>query len=181
MPNPTALRQLLLCQWNSLIVHCRSAINLSVCTPGVIFTKMAELLLDSDIRIWVFLPIIMITFLVGVLRHYLSTIISSQKKVELQQVQDRYHHSHLLLVNLIQLVFLSFFFLVRRWFVLGYSEKMGNICLNKRSSWGATSSIVKMWAISRLRKDLLPQITLWLILMPWVIWSKAILPMSYPW
>merc|ERR1712004_806842 len=30
----------------------------------------------------------MITFLVGVLRHYLSTIISSQKKVELQQVQD---------------------------------------------------------------------------------------------
>ena len=110
LPNPTALRQLLLCQWNSLIVHCRSAINLSVCTPGVIFTKMAELLLDSDIRIWVFLPIIMITFLVGVLRHYLSTIISSQKKVELQQVQDRYHHSHLLLVNLIQLVFLSFFF-----------------------------------------------------------------------
>ena len=51
---------------------------------------MAELLLDSNIRIWVFLPIIMITFLVGILRHYVSIIIASQKKVELQQVQDRY-------------------------------------------------------------------------------------------
>ena len=51
---------------------------------------MAELLLDSNIRIWVFLPIIMITFLVGILRHYLSIMISSQKKIELVQVKDRY-------------------------------------------------------------------------------------------
>lgn len=50
---------------------------------------MAELLLDSNIRIWVFLPIIMITFLVGILRHYLSIMISSQKKIELVQVKDR--------------------------------------------------------------------------------------------
>nr|CAG4644206.1 EOG090X0B72 [Lepidurus arcticus] len=49
---------------------------------------MAELLLDPDIRIWVFLPIVMITFLTGILRHYVSILISSQKKVELQQVQD---------------------------------------------------------------------------------------------
>lgn len=55
---------------------------------------MAELLLDSNIRLWVFLPIIMITFLVGILRHYFSLIISSQKKVELLQVQDRYPHLH---------------------------------------------------------------------------------------
>lgn len=51
---------------------------------------MAELLLDPNIRLWVFLPIIMITFLVGILRHYFSLIIASQKKVELLQVQDRY-------------------------------------------------------------------------------------------
>lgn len=51
---------------------------------------MAELLLDSDIRFWVFLPIVVITFLVGVVRHYVSILLSSQKKVELQQVQDRY-------------------------------------------------------------------------------------------
>jgi len=49
---------------------------------------MAELLLDSDIRFWVFLPIVVITFLVGVVRHYVSILLSSQKKVELQQVQD---------------------------------------------------------------------------------------------
>lgn len=54
---------------------------------------MADLLLDPNIRIWVFLPIIMITFLVGILRHYVSIIISSQKKVELLQVQDRYGSS----------------------------------------------------------------------------------------
>ena len=50
---------------------------------------MADLLLDPNIRLWVFLPIIMITFLVGILRHYTSIIIASQKKIELLQVQDR--------------------------------------------------------------------------------------------
>lgn len=60
-----------------------------VTSSSVIYHKMAELLLDSNIRLWVFLPIIMITFLVGILRHYFSLIISSQKKVELLQVQDR--------------------------------------------------------------------------------------------
>lgn len=49
---------------------------------------MAELLLDSHIRVWVFLPIVVITFLVGIVRHYVSILITTQKKVELQQVQD---------------------------------------------------------------------------------------------
>ncbi|XP_037087162.1 ER membrane protein complex subunit 3-like [Pollicipes pollicipes] len=49
---------------------------------------MAELLLDPDIRIWVFLPIVVLTFLIGIVRHYLSILISSPKKVELQQMQD---------------------------------------------------------------------------------------------
>lgn len=49
---------------------------------------MAELLLDPNIRLWVFLPIVVITFLVGVVRHYISILLSSQKKVELQQLQD---------------------------------------------------------------------------------------------
>ena len=48
-----------------------------------------ELLLDSDIRIWVFLPIVLVTFLVGILRHYISVLIATQKKVDLPQVQDR--------------------------------------------------------------------------------------------
>ena len=48
-----------------------------------------ELLLDSDIRLWVFLPIVLVTFLVGIVRHYVSVLISSQKKVDLTQLQDR--------------------------------------------------------------------------------------------
>ncbi|KAL1449454.1 hypothetical protein WDU94_001958 [Cyamophila willieti] len=50
---------------------------------------MAELLLDANIRGWVFLPIVVITFLVGVLRHYVSLLIGgSQKKANIEQVQD---------------------------------------------------------------------------------------------
>jgi ER membrane protein complex subunit 3 len=50
---------------------------------------MTELLLDAQIRVWVFLPIVVITFLSGILRHYVAVLLASQKKVELQQVQDR--------------------------------------------------------------------------------------------
>lgn len=49
---------------------------------------MAELLLDSQIRKWVFLPIVVITFFVGILRHYVSILLTSQKKIEMQQLQD---------------------------------------------------------------------------------------------
>ncbi|KAK2183511.1 hypothetical protein NP493_309g02085 [Ridgeia piscesae] len=49
---------------------------------------MAELLLDSDIRVWVFLPIVLITFLVGIIRHYVTILLSSEKKVEIQQIAD---------------------------------------------------------------------------------------------
>ncbi len=51
---------------------------------------MAELLLDSNIRFWVFLPIVVTTFLIGILRHYITILLSSEKKVELQQITDRY-------------------------------------------------------------------------------------------
>ncbi|XP_022911316.1 ER membrane protein complex subunit 3 [Onthophagus taurus] len=49
---------------------------------------MSDLIVDSNIRGWVFLPIVVITFLVGILRHYISILLSSQKKVEMQQLQD---------------------------------------------------------------------------------------------
>jgi hypothetical protein len=48
----------------------------------------SDLLLDPSIRTWVFLPIVIITFLVGIVRHYVSLLMSSTKKVTLQQVQD---------------------------------------------------------------------------------------------
>uniref|UniRef100_A0A8C1VV95 ER membrane protein complex subunit 3 n=1 Tax=Cyprinus carpio TaxID=7962 RepID=A0A8C1VV95_CYPCA len=47
-----------------------------------------ELLLDSSIRLWVVLPIVFITFIVGVLRHYVTQLLHNEKKVDLQQVSD---------------------------------------------------------------------------------------------
>nr|XP_006625472.1 PREDICTED: ER membrane protein complex subunit 3-like [Lepisosteus oculatus] len=47
-----------------------------------------ELLLDSSIRVWVVLPIVFVTFFVGVIRHYVTQLLHSDKKVDLQQVSD---------------------------------------------------------------------------------------------
>ena len=47
-----------------------------------------ELLLDSSIRIWVVLPIVFITFVFGIIRHYLSLLMASEKTVSIEQVRD---------------------------------------------------------------------------------------------
>ncbi|AWP09987.1 Hypothetical protein SMAX5B_014884 [Scophthalmus maximus] len=47
-----------------------------------------ELLLDSSIRLWVVLPIVFITFFVGIIRHYVTQLLQSDKKVDLEQVSD---------------------------------------------------------------------------------------------
>uniref|UniRef100_A0A0V0J720 ER membrane protein complex subunit 3 n=1 Tax=Schistocephalus solidus TaxID=70667 RepID=A0A0V0J720_SCHSO len=49
---------------------------------------MAELFLDSAIRFWVFLPIVIITFLFGVIRHHLMSTLTSNKKSDLQGLSD---------------------------------------------------------------------------------------------
>ncbi|CAF1273818.1 unnamed protein product [Rotaria sordida] len=49
---------------------------------------MVELLLDSAIRFWVFMPIVVITFFVGMLRHYISIITAGDKPVDKQQLAD---------------------------------------------------------------------------------------------
>lgn len=49
---------------------------------------MTDLLIDSNIRTCVFLPIVVITFLVGILRHYVSVLTTSTKQADIQQVQD---------------------------------------------------------------------------------------------
>nr|CDS32528.1 hypothetical transcript [Hymenolepis microstoma] len=54
---------------------------------------MAELILDSAIRFWVFIPIVLITFFFGVIRHYLTLLIVSDKKADLQSMSD----SHVLI------------------------------------------------------------------------------------
>lgn len=43
--------------------------------------RMTDLLLDPSIRTWVFLPIVIITFMIGVARHYVSLIITNKKRV----------------------------------------------------------------------------------------------------
>lgn len=48
----------------------------------------SDLVVDPQIRVWVFLPIVVITFLVGILRHYISIFLTSHKKVDIQQLQD---------------------------------------------------------------------------------------------
>ncbi|XP_018318995.1 ER membrane protein complex subunit 3-like isoform X2 [Agrilus planipennis] len=50
-----------------------------------------ELVVDSKIRLWVFLPIFIITFLFGLLRHYLLIMITNQKKFDRHQLQ--YSHA----------------------------------------------------------------------------------------
>uniref|UniRef100_A0A1I8F427 Vps39_2 domain-containing protein n=1 Tax=Macrostomum lignano TaxID=282301 RepID=A0A1I8F427_9PLAT len=41
------------------------------------------------IRMWVFLPLVIITFLFGVIRHYVTILISAEKKAEPEQVSDQ--------------------------------------------------------------------------------------------
>ncbi|NWW75962.1 EMC3 protein, partial [Climacteris rufus] len=47
-----------------------------------------ELLLDSNIRLWVVLPIVFITFFVGMIRHYVSILLQGDKRLTQEQVSD---------------------------------------------------------------------------------------------
>jgi len=50
---------------------------------------MAELLLDPAIRMWVILPIVLISLLFGLLRHYVMVLLrSDNSSVTLEQVKD---------------------------------------------------------------------------------------------
>ncbi|KAJ8361160.1 hypothetical protein SKAU_G00176850 [Synaphobranchus kaupii] len=65
-------------------------VQIKLLIPTLTLAVMAEpeLLLDSNIRLWVVLPIVFITFLVGVIRHYVSILLQSDKKLTLEQVSD---------------------------------------------------------------------------------------------
>lgn len=49
---------------------------------------MGDLLLDSEIRLWVVVPIMVITFFFGLLRHYGTVLISTKKKLTLVQIAE---------------------------------------------------------------------------------------------
>lgn len=50
--------------------------------------SMAELVLDPDIRLWVFLPIVFITLLFGIIRHYVSQLLHVDAKPGLEEIKD---------------------------------------------------------------------------------------------
>lgn len=54
---------------------------------------MEDLLLDPAIRVWVIVPIVLITFLIGVIRHHVSILLTSVKKTDLEQLKQ----SHILM------------------------------------------------------------------------------------
>lgn len=49
---------------------------------------MNDLIVDPQIRIWVFLPIIIITFTIGIIKHYVSYLITSTKEVCFHDIAD---------------------------------------------------------------------------------------------
>lgn len=49
---------------------------------------MTDLIVDSNIRTWVFLPIVLITFLVGVTLHFVTLLISNDQNANLEQLRD---------------------------------------------------------------------------------------------
>ena len=51
--------------------------------------RMVELLLDPAIRMWVILPIVLITLLFGLLRHYITVLLrSTDNNLTVEKVKD---------------------------------------------------------------------------------------------
>ena len=48
-----------------------------------------ELLHDPAIRLWVILPIILITLMTGLVRHYVTILLKSDRQPDLKELRDR--------------------------------------------------------------------------------------------
>ncbi|XP_016374471.1 ER membrane protein complex subunit 3-like [Sinocyclocheilus rhinocerous] len=129
-----------------------------------------ELLLDSNIRLWVVLPIVFITFLVGVIRHYVSILLQSDKKLTLEQVSD----SQVLIRNSASWYFLNVFGLRSMYsLILGQDngadqsrimqEQMSGAAMampadtNKafKAEWEALELTDHQWALENVEDDLM--------------------------
>lgn len=143
-----------------------------------------ELLLDSNIRLWVVLPIVFITFFVGMIRHYVSILLQSDKRLTQEQVSDRSGPGTDALSALSHLLpFLSprvppppltppLSFAAKSWFGAGFCGRMEN---TSRSRYGgAWAALVSQWDSPEagLGPPLLP---------PWrcrLAWHTAMKPAS---
>lgn len=47
-----------------------------------------ELLLDPAIRLWVILPIVLISLMFGLVRHYATVLLKSERPADLTSVKD---------------------------------------------------------------------------------------------
>ena len=54
----------------------------------VVCVIVMELLLDPDIRLWVILPIVLITLLFGLVRHYVTVLLKQDQTPELEKIKD---------------------------------------------------------------------------------------------
>ena len=58
---------------------------------------MVELLIDPAIRQWVILPIVFITLVFGLVRHYVTVLLRNDSKTPTQEeIKDGYAHTHAL-------------------------------------------------------------------------------------
>ena len=63
----------------------KSFANLFICTLSYCLTPTNNVLFFCFL---VFLPIVLITFLIGIIRHYVTVLLSSDKKVDMAKVRD---------------------------------------------------------------------------------------------
>ncbi|GJQ73233.1 hypothetical protein Trydic_g13611 [Trypoxylus dichotomus] len=49
---------------------------------------MSDLIVDPQIRVWVFLPIMIITFTLSIIKHYVTYLLSTPKQIDLDQIAD---------------------------------------------------------------------------------------------
>ena len=58
------------------------------CLINAHYRRMAELLLDPAIRLWVILPIVLITLLFGLVRHYVTVLLKQDQTPEREKIKD---------------------------------------------------------------------------------------------